>query len=337
MSVFQDRSVRIGADPEVLLVDKAGKMIASCGKFGGTKEHPLKVADHVWIQEDNVSVEFNFTPTIIKKTWLSRVKSAMNIIDTRAAAQGFRIARATAAHYTAEQLSTRQAQTFGCEPDFDLWTGKKNKPANYSGSLRCAGGHIHVGWSNPTNEERRAVAEWMELIVGVGSLVFALPGDHERRILYGKAGSIRVKPYGIEYRVPSNGWLFGDASIEWMFDATKLAVERGLLVGRARGINSSSYRRLPEASKSIISGVAPLTTINHYFETFPANLGSLPNPVGVLRGGSISSTVPDTVEIPNGTADRPEDAPLSSDPEDRRSQLLAALRYELNRRGRAAA
>jgi hypothetical protein len=33
--------------------------------------------------------------------------------------------------------------------------------------------------------------------------------DVNRRLLYGKAGTIRIKPYGIEYRTLSNFWLKG--------------------------------------------------------------------------------------------------------------------------------
>ena len=39
--------------------------------------------------------------------------------------------------------------------------------------------------------------------------------------MYGKAGCIRVKPYGVEYRTLSNAWLNSEELMAWVFRATQ--------------------------------------------------------------------------------------------------------------------
>jgi hypothetical protein len=46
----------------------------------------------------------------------------------------------------------------------------------------------------------------------------------ERKKLYGKAGAMRIKPYGVEYRTPSNWWTFTDERCMWVWDATERAL-----------------------------------------------------------------------------------------------------------------
>jgi hypothetical protein len=48
--------------------------------------------------------------------------------------------------------------------------------------------------------------------------------DTRRRQLYGKAGAIRFKPYGIEYRTLSNFWLADPKLIEKVWDMTAFAI-----------------------------------------------------------------------------------------------------------------
>ena len=45
----------------------------------------------------------------------------------------------------------------------------------------------------------------MDFFLGLPSVLY--DADTERRKLYGKAGAMRYKPYGVEYRTLSNAWL----------------------------------------------------------------------------------------------------------------------------------
>ena len=67
--------VRIGSDPETFLMDKAGKYISSVGLIGGSKDHPMSIGEGCFVQEDNVTVEFNTPPTANKQEFVKDRKS----------------------------------------------------------------------------------------------------------------------------------------------------------------------------------------------------------------------------------------------------------------------
>jgi hypothetical protein len=75
-------------------------------------------------------------------------------------------------------------------------------------SLRFAGGHIHLGYKSVRPEVAEyVVAMLCDLTLGL-ALVCNGERQPERRALYGQPGRFRPTPYGLEYRTPSNQWLF---------------------------------------------------------------------------------------------------------------------------------
>ncbi|HUP80335.1 MAG TPA: hypothetical protein VM260_17400, partial [Pirellula sp.] len=73
-------------------------------------------------------------------------------------------------------------------------------------------GHIHIGWGSgfsPDSLEHIGVcaeiAKQLDYTVGLYSLEY--DDDKTRREMYGKPGSFRPKPYGMEYRTLSPLWL----------------------------------------------------------------------------------------------------------------------------------
>jgi len=125
--------------------------------------------------------------------------------------------------FTDEQLAFKQAQEIGCTPDIDAWKLVMNSPDGYTSNLRAVGGHIHVGYNNPDDQTSFEIAKAMDLFLGVGSVL--LDKDTQRRSLYGKAGAMRLKSFGMEYRTLSNFWIFDDKLISWVFNNTLKALE----------------------------------------------------------------------------------------------------------------
>jgi hypothetical protein len=96
--------------------------------------------------------------------------------------------------------------------------------------FRTGAGHIHVGWTEGKDSEDMEhlqncilLVKTMDYFVGLRTLKF--DQDAKRRQLYGNAGAFRVKPYGVEYRVPSSAWCTSETLMGEVFDATKAAVD----------------------------------------------------------------------------------------------------------------
>lgn len=217
----------LGADPEVFLVDGNGKYISSVGLIGGSKWQPLPI-DELGnaVQEDNVAVEFNTPPCSTKEMFIENIRKNKDWIADKARSLGLSISITPSAQFDKDQLQTKAAQEFGCEPDFNAWdNGAENpRPNSKNKHLRSAGGHIHI--ELPSFADRLAVVQWMDLYVGCMMLEF--DDDKDRRQLYGKPGAFRPKPYGVEYRTASNKWIENDEQIAWVWDQTEKAVDCAL-------------------------------------------------------------------------------------------------------------
>lgn len=197
----------IGADPELFLRDISGKTISAIGRFGGTKEKPQKVpklGKGYAYQEDNVLLEYNIPPV----SSLEHFSTSNYAMQTHLAELALK--QNLILHYSAseimpdDQLADPRAHVFGCEPDYNAWKLEINpRPVSPDPALRSAGGHIHFGFQN-TNAFAVRFVRMLDAYCGLYSVLH--DPDTRRRQLYGKAGAMRRKKYGVEYRVLSNFW-----------------------------------------------------------------------------------------------------------------------------------
>jgi len=220
-------SVRFGADPELFLITHRGKFVSSVGRIGGSKESPRAIdRSGSAVQEDNVAVEFNTRPASTQKDFVKSILKPLTYLTKFVAGQNLQLRIVPSAIFTKEELMSPQAMTFGCDPDFNAWTGKENPPPQAIGRtkrLRTCGGHLHLSWKMPEPGEREEIIKALDLFLGVPSTF--LDGDTLRRSLYGKAGAYRPKDYGVEYRVLSNFWIRSTQSIEWTYSQAQRALQ----------------------------------------------------------------------------------------------------------------
>ena len=216
--------VTIGSDPELFLFSKKeSRYKSSVGLIGGTKAHPIPLGDRpeFFVQEDNVTVEFNTAPVTELEDFVAGINYSVQTIKGIADKLGLEVRADASAIFSGDELLSEGARTFGCEPDFNAWTGKMNmKPNAGNEFLRSCGGHIHVG---VTDLERDHLIRMMDLYLGVPSVIMDL--DTDRKKLYGKAGACRLKHYGVEYRVLSNFWLKSEDLVRWAFIETLRSVQ----------------------------------------------------------------------------------------------------------------
>lgn len=213
----------LGCDPEVLLVSPEGKFISSVGLIGGSKDFPRPIdGDGNAVQEDNVSVEFNTPPCKTSADFIRNINRNKDWIKERAGQLGLQVAIKPSAIFDDDQLATPEAQTFGCEPDFNAWNDGEQNPRPHADNenLRSCGGHVHIGLD--PDDDLLMVVKAMDLYVGCMMLEF--DNDKDRRKLYGKPGAFRKKPYGVEYRTASNRWIETDERIQWVWNQTDKAL-----------------------------------------------------------------------------------------------------------------
>lgn len=217
------KNIKIGADPELFL-ERNGEIISAEGMIGGTKKKPRKISKegHA-VQEDNIMVEFNIPASETREDFVVNIGFVLSHLEVLADMKKCKLNYSASAVVDEKYLETDQAQEFGCEPDFNVYLGDENEPPEAAGNLRSCGGHIHIGWDNPSEEESIMLTYAMDMTAGLESL--ELDDDVRRREMYGKAGSFRFKEYGMEYRTLSNFWIKSEKLMGWAFDKAQQAVE----------------------------------------------------------------------------------------------------------------
>ena len=220
----------IGSDPELFLVDVNDEIISAVRKVGGTKKKPKALRKPgFFVQEDNVLVEYNIPPQETKSGFVDAIQDGMELIkEIIPENHSLKIKASHRLH--PRHLKSAQARTFGCDPDICAWDRTTSVSDNAPTTLRTTGGHVYIGYEGVTEDLNFKIAKACDIVLGVPSMLLDL--DHERRELYGKAGSFRHKPFGLEYRTLSSFWIANKELIEWVYDGTQAAlrlVEYGII------------------------------------------------------------------------------------------------------------
>lgn len=222
--------ITIGADPELFIYDKKErKFISSIGIIPGEKGKAFKIdgaAEGYGIQVDNVLAEFNIPPTNNLQNFCSSINFMKSCIKDLVSKvnPNYTIKCQASAIFDDDQLQSKEATLFGCDPDFSCYTRSRNeKPEGAATNLRSAGFHIHIGYPNNTIEDSIRLIKYMDAYVGLISLLHDT--DVERRKLYGKAGCFRLTPYGCEYRTLSGFMLSSNKLVKLVYNRTIKAIE----------------------------------------------------------------------------------------------------------------
>ena len=247
----------IGADVELFAFDKVNNTHKSlCVLIGGTKEKQMQIKElplGFALQEDNVSVEYNIPSCSTGTSWRQSHEAVLSHINKLLLKKGFRISKDASASFIDTELTHPNALVFGCEPDYNAWSKMENsKPQCDDKNLRTAGGHIHVG----TDMNMLDGIKQMDLFLGIPSIILdSTPASQARRQLYGKAGAMRPKSYGFEYRVLSNFWIFNPELVDWAFQATRKAIQdpRKITNKQAKDIQHAINTGDQNAAKDIMS------------------------------------------------------------------------------------
>lgn len=220
--------ITIGADPEKF-VHNGTEFVSAHGMIRGTKIAPF-VVENGAVQVDGMAVEFNIDPANNKDEFINNLNSVMGQLD--AMIPDYHTLAVPTADFSGDVIksSPEEALALGCEADFNAWlNGEANPTPDGKVTFRTGAGHIHIGWTQDMdiNDEAHRQAcmqlcKQLDLYLGVPSVLF--DSDDRRRELYGKAGAMRIKPYGVEYRVLSNAWLKDESLMSWVYENTIKAI-----------------------------------------------------------------------------------------------------------------
>lgn len=228
-----------GADPELFLRDENNNPLPSIGLIGGSKSHPRQLGGGFALQEDNVTVEFNIPPAKSKEQFATSIGYVLEYLRQEVSAKNFSLDISPTMEFEEWQLQHPQAQELGCEPDYNAWSGRINPRPLAPPTLRSSGGHLHIGYDNPTKELSREIVRVHDLFVSVPSIIY--DNDMKRRQIYGKAGAHRIKKYGVECRTFSNFWIKSEELTNWVYEQSEKAIN---FINEGREISQEDARKI---------------------------------------------------------------------------------------------
>lgn len=205
----------IGTDPEFFIRQRGGKYVTAETMFPGTKEEPHLMTSGAGLQTDNVAVEFASPVANNGKELVDHLKNTFHELFKMMPPEHV-LDVAPSAEFDADQLTSEQANLFGCSVSYNAWELRPNEPPDATTTRRRSiGGHIHVGAKEGEGNDflfdaygKINTVCLMDAVHGIISVVL----DHseasiKRRELYGKAGDHRPTDYGVEYRTLSAFWM----------------------------------------------------------------------------------------------------------------------------------
>lgn len=228
----------IGADPEILLRKKNGEGFIADRIFDGDKNNHIKIGNGCDIHNDGVAVEYNIPPTDSLINWKESHTHVLNFITRKV--NGYNVGKKEAIIVTSsssllfnieELAEKRQYSDSGCIEVHNVNKMCEQEPLRYekNNGWRYAGGHVHISWDNPTITDRITLTRLLD--INFSKWVWDIPphpkldwGSGRGKTVLGELGNMRYKDYGIEYRTPSNFWIFDIEQISNMFRMIKQTI-----------------------------------------------------------------------------------------------------------------
>lgn len=235
-------TMTIGADPEVFIEDKEGKLIYAFD-FLPNKDKALRSATssdngNMPVYNDGFAAEYN-TPA--GKTCLAWVIDSVHLClkkihqEAKKHNPGARISAKTWFDIELETLDALPPERvqLGCVPSFNAYalSGLMLEGREIPG--RSTGGHIHFGVNyngkERQDEEYIKMVKSLDMIVGVACVSLLENFDNPmRRQFYGLPGEFRKPPHGLEYRTLSNGYYCHPAMVNLVMDFARKVCAYGV-------------------------------------------------------------------------------------------------------------
>jgi hypothetical protein len=218
-----------GSDPEFMVVDDYNQLRSAINILKAPKKAPIKIGRCTFYY-DNVLAECTMPPGKTKKDVVENIGYVLGRYSELLAP--YRLITRASGCYPTSELLHKHAKLSGCKPEACAYKIDNIRPSAVrskikKGTLRTAGGHIHLG----TDLGKKHISCLM--LVRMLDLFLAIPSmymDHDettmkRKTLYGVAGRYRQPPHGVEYRSLGNFWLSSPKLVEIVYDLCSFAIK----------------------------------------------------------------------------------------------------------------
>jgi len=222
----------MGSDPEFMLQTPNGNFVSAIGIVPGDKYARHRIDPHEFYY-DNVMAECAVSPASSKEEMVVNFRDCFqkfsNLIHP------FELVPRASQNYPMSELQHDDAKAIGCDPEYCVYSLTNAVPPTaefQTGTLRTAGGHVHLGAEIAQDEFGSIFTiRMLDLFLGIPS-IYIDPDKttKQRKKLYGKAGRYRQPAHGVEYRSLGNFWLRTPELVELVFDICEFTlnfVEQG--------------------------------------------------------------------------------------------------------------
>jgi hypothetical protein len=200
-----------------------------------------------------MALEFNIDPAKTEDEFVENISTVMQRLRKDVPSEfHFHIKPSVRFHHAILKAAPDEAKELGCMPDLDAYTLKENPKPDSNTTLRTASGHIHIGFTSGadvTSEEHlikcATLVKHLDLFLGLRSLEW--DKDQTRRKLYGNPGAMRLKEYGVEYRVLSNAWLDSEKLVRFVYQQTLKCIED---LKKNGALEEKDYKKISHDIKS---------------------------------------------------------------------------------------
>ena len=248
-NLYSDLDLTFGTDPEVFAsYEKNGLDYVEPPAFfryelkvphKPDKKHPIFIErDNIVIMEDGAAFEYTVPPTKGSKSFFDNISLANRMLSDWLGKYNYKIYKKPVINYEVDKFINKPeeyqlALIFGCDPDEDaIEVGYQCTTIDAKlHPFRYGGGHFHIGSFDSEISEfikfyHRPFIQLLAITVGTIVVAHSKYPDLERQraLLYGRPGRFRNdKPWGIEYRTPSNSWIDNSNTINDMLYRARLA------------------------------------------------------------------------------------------------------------------
>lgn len=220
------KSVLIGSDFEMFLVNTEGKAISAIPFIGAGKKLPEETPKSgCCIQHDGVLAECNVPPVGLgeAKVFWENIQYVKEYIKSKfASKENLTLTCCPSMELDEDQLNHPEALESGCEPTYNAWLdGQMNEGCHFGESkLRTAGGHIHLSFDGCNENIAIDLMKLFDVFLTIPCIF--MDNDDRRREFYGKAGEMRLCEWansrGFEARTLSNFWVEDEELVEYVFN-----------------------------------------------------------------------------------------------------------------------